>query len=70
MEYAHGTFNPQYSCTYALICGYVAPFWNPDISISSKENHMQTLFESIPPMESEITVSTFIFSWYNKNKKT
>ena len=34
--------SPLCSCTYSLICGYVAPFWNPDISIFSNENSTRT----------------------------
>ena len=49
--------SPLCSCTYSLICGYVAPFWNPDISIFSNENSTRTFFESISPLERRTTVS-------------
>ena len=53
------TWNPYFSCTHAWNSSYVAPCWNLDISISSRENSTLTFWLEMFPLESWTTVSTW-----------
>ena len=53
------TWKPYFSCTHAWICSYVAPCWNRDMSMSSRENSTLTFWVDIFPLESWTTVSTW-----------
>ena len=50
-------FKPVSCNTCSLICPYVVSFWNPDISISYRQNFTPTFLELISPLESKTTVS-------------